>query len=82
MRGLKLILAHKRVNIELKFDINFTHADCGVLNFFQNKKANDSAENIFQKQSTFNLPYPYHSLNLEKKWSQDLKPTFLFKIKG
>lgn len=67
MRGLKLILAHKRVNIELKFDIKITHADCGARNLFENKKANDSEEIIFQKQSTFNLPHPYHILNLEKK---------------
>ena len=75
MRGLKLILAHKRVNIELKFDIKITHADCGARNLFQIKKANDSEEIIFQKQSTFNLPHPYHILNLEKKMESRSKTT-------
>ena len=55
-RGLKFTPTPKRSNIELKSNIQNYTRRLRLPEFFQNKEANDSEENLFQKQSTFTPP--------------------------
>ena len=56
LRGLKFTSTPKRNNIELKSNIQNYTRRLRLAEFFQNKEANDSKENLFQKQSTFTSP--------------------------
>ena len=56
LRGLKFTPSPKRNNIELKSNIQNYTRRLRLAGFFQNKEANDSEENLFQKQSTFTPP--------------------------
>ena len=53
LRGLKFTPTPKRNNIELKSNVQNYTRRLRLAEFFQNKEANDSEENFFQKQSTF-----------------------------
>ena len=53
--GLKFIPTLKRSNIELKCNIQNYTCRLRLAEFFQNKEANDSEENLFRKQSIFIL---------------------------
>ena len=56
MRRLKFTPTPKHNNIELKSNIqNCTHI-LRLAKFYRTKEANDSEENLFQKQSTFTPP--------------------------
>ena len=54
--GLKFTPTPKRNNIELKSNIQNYTRRLRLAEFFQNKEANDSEENLFQRQSTFTQP--------------------------
>ena len=56
LRGLKFTPTPKRNNIKLKSNIQNYKCKLWLAEFFQNKEANDSEENPFQKRSTFTPP--------------------------
>ena len=56
LRGLKFTPTPKRNNIELKSNIQNYTRRLRLAEFFQNKKANNHEENLFQKQSTIVPP--------------------------
>ena len=53
---LKFTPTRQRNNIELKSNIKSYMHRLQLAEFFLNKEANDSEENLFQKQSTFIPP--------------------------
>ena len=58
LRGLKFSHTTKSNNTELKSNIQNYTRRLRLAEFFPNKEANDSEENLFQKQSTFFTPPP------------------------
>ena len=77
LQDLKFTPTSKRNNIELKSNIQNYSRRMQLAEFFQNKEANDSEENLFQKPSTFTPPQDrdrdlghqidvLNTLNLEK----------------
>ena len=56
LRGLEFTPTPKPSNIELKSNIQNYTRRLRLAEFFQNKEANDSEENLFQKQSVFIPP--------------------------
>ena len=56
LRGLEFTPTPKPSNIELKSNIQNYTRRLRLAEFFQNKEANDSEENLFQKQSVFTPP--------------------------
>ena len=55
-RGLKSTRTPKRNNIELKSNIQNYTRRLRLAEFFQNKEANNSDGNLFQKESAFTPP--------------------------
>ena len=56
LRGLKFTPTPKRSNTELKSNIQNYTRRWRLAEFSQNKEANNSEENLFQKQSIFTPP--------------------------
>ena len=84
LHGLKFTLTPKLYNIELKSKIQKYICRLWHAEFYQNKEANDSEENLFQKQSIFIPPQNrdrdlnhqinvLNNLNLEKMKTKSKK---------